>query len=271
MKPTAAARDCCIMLKEHPNSVFVSFALDFEAQIGYARRLSEAAEAVQGRLSVKYWSCTRERYFLRDTEKRSSVSLEFNRFGYMGLGLGGWRSGVNDYVSLFKLGLERMGVQKLTRMGFKAQAFISVDMTHREICELMFGSFLVEAKDLETICGKPEDVLVQLHGSYKGLKTQTIIAPVNAEQSAQTFMSNPALELLFEPKLYDSGLKDFRDRIARDCLIVDSDLSQSDATPDAIQDFARESLEAAEQIAEATVYRLKRMQRKRGTRNGNTE
>jgi hypothetical protein len=259
------------MLKKYPDRVFVNFGLDFEAQIGYARKLSEAAEAVQGRLAIKKWSYTTERYVLRVVEKRYYLSLDFARFGFTGLGLDAWMSGLNDHVALFRLGLEKMGVQKLKRAGFKAQAFIPLDMTHAETCELMFGSFLVEAKELESICGKPEDLLVQLHGNYKGLKTQTIIAPVNAEQSAQSFIANGNLELLIEPRLFDTGLKDFRDRIAKDCLLVDSDLSRTDVTPDAIQAFAKDSLEAAGQIAEATVYRLKRMLTKRGGRNGNTK
>jgi hypothetical protein len=257
------------MLKNHPERVCVNFGLDFEAQVGYARRLSEAVEAVQGRFASKYWACTTERYFLREPTKRFFLSIEFARLGFMGLGLGAWMSGLNDFVSLYQMALEKMGVQKLKRMGFKTQAFIPVDMKHNEISDLMFGSFLVDPKELETICGKPDDVLVQLHGSYKGLKTQTVIAPVTAEQAATAFMANPNLELLLEPKLYDTGLKDFRDRIAMDCLIVDNDLSQTDVTPDAIQSFARDSLDVADKITEAAVYRLMRRQTKKGGKNGN--
>jgi hypothetical protein len=257
------------MLKNHPERVCVNFTLDFEPQVGYARRLSEAVEAVQGRLASEHWVSTAERYFLREPTKRFFLSIEFARLSFMGLGLDEWMSGLNDFVSLYRMALEKMGVQKLKRMGFRTQAFIPVDMTHSEISELMFGSFLVEPKELETICGKPDDVLVQLHGTYKGLKTQTVIAPVTAEQAAKCFMANPNLEQLLEPRLYDTGLKDFRDRIAKDCLIVDNDLSQTDVTPDAIQAFARDSLDAADKITEATVYRLKRKQTKTGGRNGN--
>ena len=259
------------MLKEHSNRICVFFALDFEAQLGYARRLSEAAEAVQGRFSAKHWSCSTERYFLRDTSNRFFLSLEYARFGYTGLGLNAWVDGIGSFADYFRVGLEKMGVQKLRRIGFKAQAFIPVEMSHHEICELMFGSFLVEAKDLEPICGKPDDLLIQLHGTHRGLKTQTVIAPVNAEQAVQSFTATPNLEFLAESKLYDNGIKEFRDRIAHDCLIVDSDISRNDLTPREIQGFARDALDAAEYISEAVVFRLKRMRRRKGERNGDSE
>lgn len=257
------------MLKEYPDRVCVGFTLDFEAQIGYARWLSETIEAVQARLPTKLWACSTERYFLRQPENRLFVSFEYARFGFMGLGLDAWMSGLDDYVSLFRMALERMGVEKLKRMSFRTQSFLPVGMTHSETCELMFGSFLVEAKELETICGKPNDLLVQLHGTYKGLITRTVIAPVNTEQAVESFINNPNLELMLEPKLYDTGLKDFRDRIATDCLIVEGDLSQTDTTTDAIQVFARDSLNAADKIAAAVVHRLKRKLTKTGGKYGN--
>lgn len=257
------------MLKEHPDRVFVNFAVDFDAQIGYARRLSEAVEAVHGRLPTKQWACTTERYYLRDIEKRFVLSLEFARIGFTSLGLDTWTTRMTEFVSLFKLGLDTMGVEKLKRVGFKTQAFIATGMSHSEMCDLMFGSFLVEAKELENVCGKPTDTLVQLHGTHKGMRTLTVITPANSEQSAQSFMANPGLDLLVEPKLYDTGLRDFRDRIPKECLLIENDLFQLDPAPSDIQGFARESLEASEDIAEAVIFKLKRIQGRRGGRNGN--
>src|SRR4051812_35513626 len=106
------------MLKSHPDRVCVNFALDFEPQIGYARRLSETVESVQGRISAKHWASSADRYFLREPEKRFFLSFEFARFGFTGLGLNAWMSGLSDNVSLFRMALEKMGVQKLKRMGF---------------------------------------------------------------------------------------------------------------------------------------------------------
>jgi hypothetical protein len=78
-----------------------------------------------------------------------------------------------------------------------------------------------------------------------------------------SFMNNANLDQLVEPKLFDTGLKEFRDRIAMDCLLFDIDLSLENATLERISDFTKQSLEAADDIAEATVARLKRLPTKR--------
>jgi hypothetical protein len=70
-------------------------------------------------------------------------------------------------------------------MGFKAVAFLPLGMTHAEMCDLLFGSFLLPASDLQDIANEPEDALVQIHSSYKNMKTVLVVAPMTVEQAAR--------------------------------------------------------------------------------------
>jgi hypothetical protein len=247
------------MLRMHPNRVCTIFAVDFEPQIGYVRSLPEAVDEVQRRLSVKHWACGPDKYILRNTDQRYFLMFEVSRFTFASLGLGVWISDNRGFIDLYKMALERMRIAQLKRIGFRTQAFMNLEMSHPEICELMFGSYLVPAKELESVCGKPDDLLVQLHGTYKDMKTRTILAPVTSDQAVQHFISNNALDLFVEPRLFDTGALEFRNRIAQDGLIVDSDLFIEKTTTDQIQTFTKDSLEASDQIAQAAVYRVKRL------------
>lgn len=53
------------MLKDHSERVCTFFAADYEPQIGFATRLSEAAEAIQGKLSAPHWGFGTGGYLLR--------------------------------------------------------------------------------------------------------------------------------------------------------------------------------------------------------------
>jgi hypothetical protein len=247
------------MLTKNPDRVVVHFAMNFMPQIKFQRLLSEAAESAQDRLESKLWSYGPQVYVLRDMEKRLAAIFGHNRFGFLGLGLRPWMDEKFEYAKILTGAIQKLGLDKIDSVGFKIQAFLPLGMTFVEISKLMFGSFVVEGAQLEAVCGKPTDVLVQLHGLYNGLKSITVVAPQNAEQATQTFMAIPNLEHLIEPKFLDTGLKDFRDRIAMDCLYVDIDLTMEKVAPDAVYDFTKKSFGAAEEIAEAVVARLKRL------------
>ena len=84
-------------------------------------------------------------------------------------------------------------------------------------------------------------------------------------------MGQPGLELLIESKFYDTGLKEARDRIAHDCLLIDTDLSRQDVTPEFINPFVRDSLEAADFIAENCVALLTSKRLKGESGGGSTQ
>jgi hypothetical protein len=131
------------------------------------------------------------------------------------------------------------------------------------MADLMFGSYLLPAAELQDVCGKLEDVLVQLHGDQEGMKLQLILAPMTADQAVQQFQAIPNLETFLEPKLFDVGLKEFKDRIAQDCFFVSADLSRADVPITEVSFFTRKSLEVADTIMGVAIQKLKSLPVKR--------
>jgi hypothetical protein len=252
------------MLKSHPDRVCTICAVDFEPIVGFCRRLPEAVEAAQARLKAAHWASSTVAYVLRDTVRRRILVLDFRRCQFQTLGLEGWQKDLDENAAIIRVTLETLGVARLKRVGFQAQAFLPLGMSQREMADLMFGSYLLPAVELQDVCGKLEDVLVQLHGEREGMKLQLILAPMTADQAVQQFQLTPNLETFLEPKLFDMGLKEFKDRIAQDCFFVSADLSRADVPTTEVSLFSRTSLEAADTITGAAVQKLKSLRVKKG-------
>mgnify|MGYP001148488107 CR=1 FL=1 len=250
------------MALQYNDKALSYIAFNYEPQPGFVRKLSEAFEAVQTKFQFKIWAIAPDKYFIRNVEKRYIISFELNRLGFFGLGLDVLRQEHAKLADIFVMAFEVMGVATVKRSGLRVTAFIPVDMSHHEICKLMFGSFLQDEKTYEPLCGSPKDVLIQVHGTQRELDTKTIIAAMTGEQVGSHIASLSNLEMLVEPRLYDEALIHFRSRAMQDCLFIDNDLSRDDRTPTSIPEFLSRALSVSEYMAETSVYRLKAIQKR---------
>jgi hypothetical protein len=245
------------MLKANSHRACATFAADYEPQVDFQARLPGAAEACRKKLDVKQWALGAGALLLRDIEKRVLLTVDHRRVGLQFLGMTPLQADVNRYSAVVRLALDKMAVQKLQRIGMKIQVFLSLKMSHEELVKLMFGTFFAPAQDLESLCGKIDDGLVQLHGTRGGMKLVVVVVPFTAEQATTWFMAFPNLEHFLEPKLLDTGVKDFKDRIAEDGLLLDIDLSRLNADPEDVPYFFTNVLQESEAIADGVTRMLK--------------
>jgi hypothetical protein len=242
------------------------FAADYQPEVGFMKRLPDAAEILRAALKTQNWGTTAASgYFVRDLTKRLFFTIDLQRLGGQAIGVQAWESSLNDYASAFRHILEQLGVKTLKRIGFRVQTFVPTGMSHAEMVDLSYGSFLAPAQELKDICGKPEDALAQLHGAFEDMKLQLIIAPMNSEHVNLQIGAVPNLEHFLESRFFDSGLKEFRERVMSDCLFIDIDLSRQNYNYADVLVFMRESFRAADTVATLAIERLKSLRKKRGT------
>ncbi len=253
------------MLTDHPERSCWFFAADYQPEVGFLKSLPDAAEVLQKKLDTLAWGTTTPNngYFFRVPARKLIFSIDLQRLFAQGIGLHSWQSSLNDFASMFRSALEKAGVKALKRVGFKVWSFSRTEMSHSEMADLMFGSFLVPRQELGGLYGNTDDALVLIHGSHGDMKLQLTVAPMNAEQVAQQVSQISNLEHFSEPKFFDAGLKEFRDRVVGDCLFVDLDLFRQDVDCSDVLSFTRNSLTAADEVVTATVRRLKHLQVKR--------
>lgn len=245
------------MLKKHSDRICTYFKVDYEPQLG--TRLAEAGDTIYkefsppqfglGAASNHVFSWPSERYFL---------ALSFQSIAWQGLGLSHWADNREKHVKSIRTALDTLGVVKLKRIGFKVSAYLPLEMSHQELCDLMFGSFLAPADEWSDMWGDSVDPWLSLEGERNGLKYVTTVSPMNTQQIKSVFRQNKNLERFVEDKFLDTGVKDFQNRItANDCLFFDIDLSQTDVDVNVLDSLTRDSLTQAEQVAEWCVRRLR--------------
>jgi hypothetical protein len=251
------------MLKNHPQRAVAIFAVEFEPIVDFAK-VTSAAEVLHKRMKTPHWAVTTGSYAFRDMTHRHLAVVDFRRVSVQMLGLETWQKELADFASQVTLILQKLGISRLKRIGFLTRTFLSLGMSHREMADLMFGSYLALAQDFQEICGKPDDVLVQLHGEEGNMKLQLVVAPMTEDQAGKSFLSTENLEAFVEPKLIDTGVKDFKDRIATDCFFVQVDLFRTDVADSEVPLFLRQSFDGADRITEAAVQKLKSLRIRRG-------
>lgn len=253
------------MFTGYSDKSFAYLAFAYEPRPGFALALPRAFEAVQEKSRKKFtaWIVTSDgRYILRCIERRYVVFIEHSRLAFFGLGLDAFVNERKTLVGLFNHALDVMKIDALKRLGFQVVSFVPTGMSHAEICDLMFGGFLLDARNFSDICGKPDDVLIDLHGRQDGLKSRTIIGAMTSEQVSSQIMKTANVELLLEPRYFDATLLEFRDRCAIDCLLVDNDLSDEDKPTSEIDGFVEKALATSSRMIESVQYKLKSLRRK---------
>ena len=245
------------VLRLHANRAVTYFSAHFEPQVAYAKKLPNIVEAVLKRSNAPHWQSTAEKYLVRETNKKFFYHFDHQVFYCQTLGLDPWIANFDDHVDVMSIAFNKMDVTRIKRLGFQITIQLPLEMSHSEICDLIFGSYLVDREELTAIYGQLDDTLIQLHGSYKGIKSQTTIAPQTVEQSRRTFLSNGNLEAFVEPKYLDLCIKEHYERISNECLSLVIEMSKENVAVNAFRSTLEDSFEGAQKIADGTVLKLK--------------
>jgi hypothetical protein len=252
------------MLTDHADRICTAFAVNIEPQFGV--KVANAADEIY----CKYKppdvnSRPPTAYFYRWPDERRVLIMTHERVGWQTLGLSWWRDHLNDHAGVVRSALDVIGTKRLKRIGFKVTAYLPLEMSHSEMTDLLFGSLLVPKRDLEELGGDVTDSLVRLDGKHHGFEYVLQVSPMTRQQVSDEFLSSPNLEQFIGKKYLDAGVKDFHDRITQsDSLLLDLDLCRKDVQVDVIDNFLRESLSAAQAMADTCVRQLRSKPLKKG-------
>ena len=246
-----------MILDEHSHNTVVVFAADFKHQIGFMEKLTPVAELVERTVGDVHWQATGTKFLIREKPAGLLVIADHTRLFFQMQGLRDWKNRLSRNSDLFKACLDRYAVNQLTRVGFKIQAWIDLGMSHEELVSLFLGTFLSAREQLAPIFGELEDTLVQIEGRRDGVKSVVIAAPMTGEQAAQSLLAIPTLRVTFDDPLLDTSMIEFRERVARDTLFFDIDLSKQDLTTIEGKQFMKDACDLADKLADDYVRILK--------------
>ncbi len=237
------------ILQKHSDRACVYFAVDYDIQLGpgFAEALSNLNAAVSpSQVIVKPAS----QYILRRPDRRFVITFTFQRFLWRALGLAEWNNNWREYYSWVESALKTMNVEKINRFGFKVSAFLPLGMSHEEMRQLMFGSFLGDADVLSQVCGDLPDPLLQLDGESHGWNYILMVSAITQAQSTQTFRAIPELGHFLTDQFRDTGINDFQERVCgSDCFYFDVDLAKKDVSASELRALFKSVCGVCEELA----------------------
>jgi hypothetical protein len=230
------------------------FAADFEPDPRYQSRVPSAAAAMNDVLETKHVAMQQGFWVSRNLERKVLVSVINGRISVQALGSSAFKDPV--VARAIHVGLGEVKPNNLKRLGFKTYTLFPLNMVHREMVSLMFGSFLVKEEELCGVVGDVEDLMLKLIGTSNGMKYELNMAPLTKEQASKTARGMPNMELFADDAWVDNPGRDAVRKLTEEGLFVDIDFSQEKVHADGASLFLQNAVAAAGRVSESVVARL---------------
>ena len=236
---------------ENDDLTCVYFAMEFEPDVTLLQKIVDAAATCQAELDApKNLAMGINLIIIRDASKRLAAHFSPQRIFYQSIGARIWRDQASRVVRSVRAVISQLGNKELKRVGFRTQLYAGVGMTHPELVASTFGAYLADRESLQMAFGALDDVSVSLYGSRSGRKFRASISPQTEKDVRLSFLADAGLEFVLENKFIDLGVKEFYDRINRDCLNVDVDMWQEQIRIDLVPAFLSAAIEDTRQLTE---------------------
>jgi len=258
------------LLRKNGFRTVVQMIAQFEPQVTFSKKLPNVAESVLKRVKTKHWqSSNSQQYLIREISKQFIYHFDFQLFYCQTLGLAPWVDNFSEHAENFSIAFNKMDVSRLKSLTLKITIQLDLLMSHAEICDLVCKGYLLDNADLKAMYGVLDDIFFQIYGKRGGMKSQTTIAPQNADQARGTFLAIGNHEAFVEPKFVDTRVNEHLKLVSTDSLAVVVEMSKQDIAVASFREFLEDALEEAERIVEGTVLRIRALKPKEGGRNGN--
>lgn len=241
----------------------------YEPLMGFARKLPNAAEAVNKKAKMPHWVANPTNFTLLAPEQLFFYRFDFQTVYCQTLGLDPWITRIPDHTEAVLTAFQKLDVNKLKTLSLKITTQIPLQMIHAELTELVADSYLLNPSGLESTYGKIEDLSLTIYGRRKETKCVTMILPQTIEQAKAAFLGIGNLDVFMDPKFVNTSVHEHMRRISTDCLTFVIDVSRDDAQLNSLHSFLDGAFEWMEEIVEETVLKIKGINSNRISHHGN--
>jgi hypothetical protein len=243
------------MLFQFPDRACVFAAVDYDL-VPFGR-VQLATDAVLPLIKPKGITVSPIHGLFRLPDRHCLFTIGVKRISWQLLGLSHWKTHLDEYLDISLLALDKLEVRQFSRVGFKVMVFLPIGMTHAEMSQLMFGSFLADREDLTHVFDQVEDPLVQLHGKRADLDYALTLTAMTKADITTTFRQIPNIDSFLEDRHLDDSLRTFHDRIStNEVFFFDVDFSQTDVPAPKLSAFLSSAMSEADSLSTACVHRL---------------
>jgi hypothetical protein len=228
--------------------------------VDYIVRLSAAAAAVLPRFNADIWGWRNGNLVaLPDPARRRVLTLTFNAVQFQTLGLEPWTDRAGENIDILRVALNELGIRDLKRVAFSCKTYLDLKMTHSEIVDAAFGSFLAHRMELADVSPNITDLLVRLFGTEGRDKFDLLLAPQTVEELKNDFWSWPHLDAFNEPKAQTSAVHNFFANLNPDraSLTVECGVFREMINVDEAMNFLRSAADQVDKIAARGVNKYR--------------
>ncbi|MGO8805846.1 MAG: hypothetical protein ACLQO7_04480, partial [Candidatus Bathyarchaeia archaeon] len=181
------------MLAENASKTSIQYALDFPLQLGSGS--GEIANRIMHAWGQPSAFTVMANAFmqLRWKDSLQAFDLTPNRILWQSIRFSGFIDGDNreKHFSLIAAAADVLNLKVFKRVGIRVSSFLSLEMTHAEMCRLFFGTILAPLDSLESALGQPKDPYIKIDGTYDKCDYVLNLSAMTEEQIGLAVRSFP--------------------------------------------------------------------------------
>jgi hypothetical protein len=245
------------VLDRQPSNVIITCVATFEPSPSFAMGISAAAAKVCRRLENPQWISTSNSFTIRNVAPQLLCSIHFNQVVFQSLGFDAWEKRLSLVGETALDAFEELQVKSIKRLDIRAQAYLDLQMSHSEMVDLMFGTFLNYRGGLSSF-GDLDDNAVIIMGTSSGFKFRLHVLPQTEEHVKTSINAIPNLDFFGEDRLTDTQVQLFFSKVlGSDRLCVDASIFAESEPPSAVPALVKRSASLLDEIVGRAVRFLR--------------
>lgn len=207
------------MLAERSQSIVVLVRVSFDANIRFLQVVANGAEKFLALTGMKEWQSNGQNILFRRKDDPVFFYLDHTGGQCGTLGFNTWLKNKETTLKLFA---ELCREYKLGTVALEMRlyCFFDLQMTHAEMGDLMFGSFLPTRESLPECFATPKDGQAVFESDSANRFFWFEIGPLTVEQTSSRFTSIPNMGIFSVSPLLDTTIEDFHRPIRKENLHV---------------------------------------------------
>jgi len=142
------------MFAAQSNRTNTALELSFKSDPRYISRLSSLAGRIFPEADMKHWHSTGNALLLRDPTARRILIVNNQKLQLQTLAFDTITKRLDHHVKLIDLAANEFDLKQFENASFTAAGFLDIGMSHREMNDLMFGTYFRPSGVYSTVCEK---------------------------------------------------------------------------------------------------------------------
>ncbi len=208
------------VLSERSQHIVVIARLSFDPNIRFLQVIANGAEKYLSITQFPEWQSNGQHILFRSKEVPFFFHVDYRSVQSQSLGYNEWTKQKPKVLKFFSQVLHDFKIEVNLELEFQVFCFLDTKMTHTEMAELMFGSFLPLKENLPKSLLESDDGRAVLEINNRNRSIHVAIGPLTKKQAVDKVNAVPNLAVFNSELELRTTVDGFRRSVERECLEV---------------------------------------------------